>query len=1375
VRQHHVTCAPATLSAISLYWKQPADHLEVAEEICYDGTPDYSERHWAQSNGWEVREFTVTWDAARALLDRDIAFTLATVQTGSAHLQAVIGYDARRGTFLIRDPYYRPVSEMLSEGLLEAHRSTGPRCMVLVPRAQAHLLDGIELPEAPLYDLLHRVNRALQEHNREAANAAYEEMLRAAPEHRLTLQARRALASYDADSTELLACADALLQQFPDDANLQLARLSYSRGFETRDQRLRRLREIAESENSDPMFWQQYAQELDDDAREHVAALSWINRSLRARPLEAGSLYILGNILWGQGKREEALQWYRFAASLSEHDEHLSRSYFSASCYFKQSDTVLRFLRNRFERFGKRSGHPARTLFWALNQVDHTEEAFRVLEDALQLRPDDGDLLLFAAGEQGRFGRMERACELLQTAQGKAAHTAWLRVAAGLAAYRGELKEALVQWQRVLETEPLSVDAHENVVRLLAETEHRDSGLAHLDSALERFSHHYALRRLRVEYLREHFRDNRDFSEMALNALCQLVEMNPADIWARREFVFALTEERRFEEALQEIDTTIGMAPQDSYSHSGRGEVLMQSGRWSQAKDAFREAIRLSVDNSFAIARLVRLCDTIPDQRAALEFIESELVRQTTFGDALFSYRDHASAALSAEELLASLQKALEARPDLWHAWSATVDQLLDMDRLDEALQVARKATEKFPLLPVLWVDLSHVYRARAEADAERAALEKALEISPAYGAAIRDLCAAHERVGRYEESKALLQAALVRDPLNGQYQAWLADTLWRMASTREEKEAAVEAMCAALLLDSFEGWAWESLRDWTGELDCSQRAAELARNFTQRRPGDARSWMTLARTLTAPDDLEERLQALARAIELRPRYFEAYDLRAELLCEAGRVDEALEACRPLLNEDGTDGASSTQEHIPSALRGRMAWIEAQRGEVEKAIEMMHSVVADDPNFYWGWRQLAHWYDNSGRVEEYLKAAREMARIAPQSAGAHGIVGDALLQSGDRVGAKREFARALAAMPDYSFAGVSLFDLQLEDNELDDASATIETVLRNTDDDHTRARAIQLAVQRNDVAGATTHLRAMCLSHNAANEEEAIMWAVNELGSKGWGKEVEGVLHSVLPEPQVRPVVGAAWAKACIYNKNPDFEKQLPALLERGEVGIRAMASCVESFAELKQSRDLRRFIEENRSTLRRHTETWGSTGYALYEISDNKGVIEWLSDWPQRADVKPWMLLNLAVCLRYTKRRAESTQVSRAASTLEHESGTSSHQAWIAFDEAYSGNAQEAQAALDAINGEELEPFYQFLCTMTQIMLEVQQSSDEERAAAFASARRKMKEARKEHRALYRQTPLMQQAANECIEVVSRKIGGIRGLLWKLFPSEVI
>ena len=54
VRQHHMTCAPATLSALSRYWSIEADHLALAEAICYDGTPAHSERNWAEMSGFSA-------------------------------------------------------------------------------------------------------------------------------------------------------------------------------------------------------------------------------------------------------------------------------------------------------------------------------------------------------------------------------------------------------------------------------------------------------------------------------------------------------------------------------------------------------------------------------------------------------------------------------------------------------------------------------------------------------------------------------------------------------------------------------------------------------------------------------------------------------------------------------------------------------------------------------------------------------------------------------------------------------------------------------------------------------------------------------------------------------------------------------------------------------------------------------------------------------------------------------------------------------------------------------------------------------------------------------------------------------------------------
>ncbi len=154
VRQHHMTCAPATLTALARYWRMPADHLEVAEAICYDGTPAHSQRTWAEEHGFVVRELTVTWDVVRALIDRGVPFTVAVVEGASAHLQAIVGYDERRGTLLLRDSSVPVRLEALAEDWLETWQATGPHGMALVPRGEEARIADLALPDEALYDSL---------------------------------------------------------------------------------------------------------------------------------------------------------------------------------------------------------------------------------------------------------------------------------------------------------------------------------------------------------------------------------------------------------------------------------------------------------------------------------------------------------------------------------------------------------------------------------------------------------------------------------------------------------------------------------------------------------------------------------------------------------------------------------------------------------------------------------------------------------------------------------------------------------------------------------------------------------------------------------------------------------------------------------------------------------------------------------------------------------------------------------------------------------------------------------------------------------------------------------------------------------------------
>ncbi|HZZ81368.1 MAG TPA: CDC27 family protein, partial [Gemmataceae bacterium] len=347
VRQHHWTCAPATMAAICRFWAMPGDHLEVAASITYAGTPNHSERQWAIDNGWFTREFTVTWDSTRTLIDAGIPFSLTTPEVSSSHLQAVIGYDDIRGTIIIRDPGERHQVEMLAEGL-ERYRSSGPRGLAMVPMAEKERLESLTLPDSEIFDQIFRVERALEKHDRAGAEATYRQLIASAGEHRIAILAERVLAAYDADSVRLLACYDKLLTLFPEDLRVQLAKVSSLRDLARHSEFVELLGQASNQKISDPAFWEQYADELAEDGRTQREAEHWLKRTIRANPGAARAISTLSRILWSRRRHEDALELARLAACMEDTTEWLARNYFEYANYLGRSEEGLDFLRRRF-------------------------------------------------------------------------------------------------------------------------------------------------------------------------------------------------------------------------------------------------------------------------------------------------------------------------------------------------------------------------------------------------------------------------------------------------------------------------------------------------------------------------------------------------------------------------------------------------------------------------------------------------------------------------------------------------------------------------------------------------------------------------------------------------------------------------------------------------------------------------------------------------------------------------------------------------------------------------------------------------------------------------------------------------------------------
>jgi tetratricopeptide (TPR) repeat protein len=1325
VRQHHMTCAPATLSAISRFWSMPSDHFAVAERICYDGTPAHSERRWAQDNGWVPREFDVTMESASALLDLGVPFTLTTVEPASAHLQAVIGYDGRRGTFLVRDPYERHFGEFLDQELLQRYRSGGPRGMALVPAARRELLDGVALPAAELYDRLHAVVGALEKHDRSAAWVAYRELEGLAPGHRLTLHARRSIAAYDADRPVQLECYEALLKLHPEDANFQLARLALLRDLGRRDERLALLGTLAAGGEASAVFGQMLARELAADARRHPEAEALVRRALRMPSRDAESYHLLAGLRWDAGRREEALELYRFATCLEDKHEGYAESYFIASRHLRQTAAALLFLRNRFRRFGKKSSWPARTLFMAYEQLERTPEGFQVLEEARALRPEDGDLLLFLADARARTGDSAGAQQALRAAEGKAHRSSLLRAAAQEAGYRGAQAEALPLWRRILESEPLAMDARAAVTRLLAETEGRAAAFADLRESVSRFPHHEGLRQLRIEWLREG--DPVEHEQ----AVRELLEIDPVDAWARRELALFLARSHRPGEALVEAETACRLEPSAPSSHYARARALAAGERTEEAKEAYRAALRISVDFEAAASELVRLCASPAERRAELAFLHQELVRQVIFGEGVLTYRQVARDTLEPAELLETLREAVAARPDLWHAWTALVRHLVEMDRLDEAAERGREATGRFPLVPPVWLALAQVFQLRGDAKGERETLEQAVKISPSWSVPSRELAGALERAGEFEKARAVLEKASGRSPLDPYNHGGLALMLRRLG----DKEGALARLERAVKLEPGYEWAWSTLLEWAGELGRPELPERLARELAESRAGEARSWVTLARSLAGPDRLEERLRALRKAAALEPRDLEPRDLEATLLAEAGRFDEALEVC--------------SREPSILELRGRAAWIEARRGDRAKAIGKMKELVAEDPSYAWGWAQLTEWHRAAGDDPAYLEAARMLVRLTPQSETALGFLGEAKLRSGDRKEAKALFLRSIEVEPAYGFGGLQLLDLLLEDGETEEAERVAGLLKVHIGGPYVAAREVRVELLKGRRDAAAAKLRELCLL--PGDDRWPFEHAVGAMTKAGAGREAREALRASLSDPNTNPEAAWVWAEHALQSGPASaFRRELRALEGRIGFWAEAASAYLERLGERRDVWRLRWFVHRNRERLRERALSWGTAAFAMQSTDAHALCVRWMEGWERREGVKPWMLLNLVCSLRALGRDAEAVRAGRAAVAMPEEGTTARHRLWLAFDEALRGDARKAASEARRNDDPAHHAYYRFLAKLVCAL---------EAASDFGAAAAELGEARKVFPA-FRHDAVMRRAYRSAV----RKIGGARG-----------
>lgn len=1277
VKQHNVTCAPATLTAIADFWNKGSEHLDVVEKICYDGTPSYSERRWAAQNGFKTVEFTLTWDAATALIDRGMPFTLTTVEPGNGHLQPIIGYDSFRKTLITRDPGNRHASEFLFDKMQDRYASTGPRGMALVPMESAQQLDGIKFKDVKEYDLVFNVELCLEKHQRNKADEIVRLMEQHFADHRLTLRARCSVARYDQDVQTILETADRNLQRFPEDVNFQLQKLSCLHDLGRKEDRLATLRTIRNSDKCHPLFWTRLAVELSDDAREEHEVNYLLKRAMRIRYYDGYGFYLKGCMLRDRGNEEEALELFRISACLDGMNEHRAQSYFTTAQSMNRTDEALRMLEDRMDRFGNKRSSPVTTLASAHEQMDQTEKSFSILERGMEHHSADGEFLLYYSDFCSRYGRTEQARKLLFEAKPYVARQQWLQQMARLASQSGDFETALSSLLEVIETEPLNAAAHSHALKLIADRGGNQSAIAHIRNYVDKYPNSYSLRKLLIDWLYDETLEVRE-AEIAI-----FLQLHTGDAWALRELASVSADMRKFDQAVALIQRAVVVDPNSPATYGFLGEVYQKQNKLSDAIDAYRKALSIMIDYQFAMHELMNCCSTRQQREDQLKFILVELNRQTSRGDGLLQYRGHAKQVLNPDTLLASLLTFLGSREDLWQAWVALSRQFSDMQQHDNAISIATTATQRFPLLPGIWLNLARSYSACGKWDEEIESLKRASGINPRWGQVIRSLSEAYDKKGELGLAQEEIEKAIQLDPRNAINFGYLADLMWRHG----DKELALQKIACAAELDPDYDFAWYSLRSWCEQLDQPDFAVKIAGKLCTERPNEARSWLKLAYCLDQPHQIDDAIESLDKAVAIDPLLVSAYDQKAILHCEVGRFEEARKVlATPVFGDN-----------YPVELATRNAVIDADEGDTKSALKKMLNITQSEPDYYTAWNYVADWSAAIEEDELYARAAENMTRLAPQHHIAWGHLAQSCCQRGNTQEAKTHFKRALQLSPDYTDAAGQLLGLMINDKEFDEAVDVLKTIAPHVSGEARLTKLIEIESLRGNREEAFGYFRQY--AQLETDDVEGLSESVICFQQAKWNKETMDLLSELIESPDAMPAVADAFAfHAGRMQRWGLIESTLGNLRSRRKLWDIAACRYLQEVQNAGENERFFNFVSSEREFFRETLDGWQNMSWLFIRVDLFEECIDWMFDWGIRPRAEGWALVNLATsyfCARCDHKAAEicefTLEKKDSAPTIEGHLKTMLGSYWLSY-----GDLEKAFALLSTVDTDRLVGFFQ-------------------------------------------------------------------------------
>lgn len=358
-----------------------------------------------------------------------------------------------------------------------------------------------------------------------------------------------------------------------------------------------------------------------------------------------------------------------------------------------------------------------------------------------------------------------------------------------------------------------------------------------------------------------------------------------------------LVEEKRYPEALEELNKAVAAVPTDPMAQFQLGRGLAAAGQDEGAVPHFEAAVKLVPEVPGGWLGLAMAQQRLGQQQESIPNFLKAVTQEPHNAEALTNLGLALTETGKAKDAVPYLERALVEVPNDPVAHEDLGVAQLQQSHFDEAIAQFEKARELDEANPQLHYDLGLAYKLKDRMDDAVRELAKAASLDPTLPDPPYTLGILYMQLGKLEDAATQLKAALALRPGNGDGWAILGSVLKQMndPAKRDETEAALRKAIALMPNQPGPHVTLAAVLAEEGKHDEAAAERKVAAGLSRTAVNRQRATLNTnaGNQLLQRGQIADAVAQYQEAIAADPGYAEAHSQLAIAYAQQGRTDEA--------------------------------------------------------------------------------------------------------------------------------------------------------------------------------------------------------------------------------------------------------------------------------------------------------------------------------------------------------------------------------------------------------------------------------------------------------------------------------------------------